>query len=279
MTVPGGAGSSAPRRLVHVHEDRIDEHDAVADEIRGWFIRPTAEIGIEVDALWCGYLNRHPATNPRLFLTVDDPSLVTRALDEVGALCAGGSFDVHVDDRDRAASLDNALRESGLERGNAVTYLALVGDVLGRRGPADLEIIEVAGTALETWASVKIKCFADDESPPAAERIADEVHLRRSEAAEASYVQARLGDEDVAVLAFYRGGQDEVVFNLGTRLPWRHRGIAQTLLRHWVELPRSGCRSLIINADDAGRPSELYRRMGFRDEIYWYQRYRSLPSS
>lgn len=264
---------------VHAEEDRIAEHDAVSDEIRSWFIRPTPEIGIEVDALWCGYLNNHRATNPRLILTVDDPSLVTRALDEVRARCACGPFDVHVDDRDRAAILDDMLRSSGLERGNAVTYLALVGDMLGRAGPTDLEISEVAGTALETWAAVKIKSFADDESPPAAERIANEVRIRHSEATAACYVLASLGEEDVAVLAFYRGGQDEVVFNLGTRLPWRHRGIAQTLLRYWVELPRSERRSLIINADDGARPSQLYRRLGFRDEVYWYQTYRSRPLS
>jgi hypothetical protein len=35
----------------------------------------------------------------------------------------------------------------------------------------------------------------------------------------------------------------------------------------------SGCRSLIINAEDGGRPAELYRRLGFVDEIYWYQKY------
>lgn len=29
----------------------------------------------------------------------------------------------------------------------------------------------------------------------------------------------------------------------------------------------------MINATDGGRPAELYRRMGFVDEVYWYQAY------
>jgi hypothetical protein len=46
------------------------------------------------------------------------------------------------------------------------------------------------------------------------------------------------------------------------------------MLARWVEEGvKRNCRSLIINADDPGKPQELYRKMGFVDEIYWYQRY------
>ncbi len=84
---------------------------------------------------------------------------------------------------------------------------------------------------------------------------------------------ARLEGEPVGVLAGYVGN-DQLVFNLGTRIPFRHRGIAQAILTHWVEQgANNNCRSLIINADDPGTPQELYRRIGFVDEIYWYQRY------
>ena len=64
------------------------------------------------------------------------------------------------------------------------------------------------------------------------------------------------------------------MFNLGTRVPYRHQGIAQAMLARWVDAgTASGCRSLMINATEGGRPAELYRTMGFVDEIYWYQRY------
>ena len=31
----------------------------------------------------------------------------------------------------------------------------------------------------------------------------------------------------------------------------------------------SGCRSVLINADEGGRPEALYRQLGFSDEVHW----------
>ncbi|HVX46123.1 MAG TPA: hypothetical protein VHC49_19690 [Mycobacteriales bacterium] len=83
----------------------------------------------------------------------------------------------------------------------------------------------------------------------------------------------RLDGAPVAALAHYRGS-DQLVFNLATRVPYRHRGIAQAMLADWVaEGTAAGCRSLMINATEGGRPAELYGRLGFVDEIHWYQSY------
>ena len=75
------------------------------------------------------------------------------------------------------------------------------------------------------------------------------------------------------MLAYYRG-LDQMVFVLGTRVPFRHQGIAQAMLARWAAAgAASGCRSMMINATEGGRPAELYRGMGLVDEIYWYRRY------
>ena len=80
---------------------------------------------------------------------------------------------------------------------------------------------------------------------------------------------ARVKGESVAVAAFYEG-DDRFIFVLGTRVPFRHRGIGRTLLAHVVHDPgASGCRSVMINADEGGRPEALYRRLGFTDEVHW----------
>ena len=64
------------------------------------------------------------------------------------------------------------------------------------------------------------------------------------------------------------------MFILVTRVPYRHQGIAQAMLGRWARAGvAAGCRSLIINAQDGGRPAALYRRLGFVDEAYWYQKY------
>lgn len=254
---------------------RIAEHDDVAAEIRSWFTKPAPAIGLDVDELWSGYLNRHRAIAPRLLLTVDDPAAVERALAEVTERCDGRSFVVQIDDRRRAALLGETLAQAGFVPEKAVTYLALVGVLAAEPGPPELAIRQVAVEELDRWATVKVRSFADDESRPAPERIAEEATVRRSEAAIATYTLGSLSGHDVAVLGYYGGEPDELVFNLGTRVPWRHRGIAQALLRHWVESARARVpRSFIINADEGGLACQLYQRIGFRDEIYWYQRYR-----
>jgi ribosomal protein S18 acetylase RimI-like enzyme len=65
------------------------------------------------------------------------------------------------------------------------------------------------------------------------------------------------------------------VFILGTRAPFRHRGIAQAMLARWAasSSAAAGSRSLLINATDGGAPAALYRRLGFTDEVYWYSKY------
>ena len=133
--------------------------------------------------------------------------------------------------------------------------------------------MNVDDASLEEWATVKLRCFGDTESAPAPGRLAQEVASRRAELALAECQLGLLGGQSVAVLAYYRG-PDQLVFNLGTRVPYRHQGIAQAMLTRWVDAgTASGCRSLMINATEGGRPAELYRKMGFVDEIYWYQTY------
>ena len=52
------------------------------------------------------------------------------------------------------------------------------------------------------------------------------------------------------------------------------QGIARRLLCDAVaEGYARGCRSVLINTDEKDTPTELYRRLGFTDEIYWTQEY------
>jgi GNAT superfamily N-acetyltransferase len=69
-----------------------------------------------------------------------------------------------------------------------------------------------------------------------------------------------------------------MVFNLATRLPFRHRGIARSVLARWSgAADQHRTRSHLINCDDGGPAEVLYRRLGFTDEVYWYRRYRASP--
>jgi GNAT superfamily N-acetyltransferase len=250
------------------------DHDAVAEAVRGWFTTSEPSLDITVSEHWYGYLSTSDGPmDPRLLLTLADPAAVAAALGEARAASGGRPLTVWIDDRDRVALLDDALRSSGATRTKAITHLALVGEQSAGRDIEGLSIREAGIQDLEEWCEVKLRCFGDTEEPPSRERLTKELDVRRPEMALADLWLATIEDEPVGVLAFYRGN-DQLVFNLGTRVAFRHRGIAQTVLARWVERGRSaGCRSLMINADDPGRPRDLYLRLGFTDEIFWFQRY------
>ena len=249
------------------------DHDAVAREVSGWFTTSAPEIGYRVSEDWYGFRSDLSATETRVILRVGEPDQVAAALAAARAASGSRALTVWVDDRARAARLDAAVRAAGARPGPATTHLALVGSIQAQAGPPGLVLQPVDGARLEEWAAVKLQCFGDTEAAPGPARLAKEVGTRRTELPLAECQLALLGGESVAVLAYYRG-PDQLVFNLGTRVPYRHRRIGQEMLARWAAAgAASGSRSLMINANDGGRAAALYRRLGFTDEVYWYQAY------
>lgn len=124
---------------------------------------------------------------------------------------------------------------------------------------------------------MKVQAFADTDERPTTRQVRAELAERQAEWPICRYQLARLRGEAVAILGHY-AGEDQMVFNLATRLPFRHRGIARAMLAHWSAAgDRQGVRSHLINCDDGGLADTLYRRLGFRDEVYWYRRFRPWP--
>jgi hypothetical protein len=258
---------------------RHREHDALVHELRGWFIHSAPEIDYVVEEHWYGYLsNPDGPIGARLILTVDKPTDISRALADARTSSGPARISVWVDDRNRVTRLHDALVAAGGHPTKATTHLALVGS-LNAVSPKDhLAFEKVSLENLAEWATTKLRCFADSEEEPDPQKLARELAIRTPELALATLELARIGGEPVGVIAFY-SGPDQLLFNVGTRIPYRHRGVAQALLTHWVnEGMATESRSLMINADDAGEPAKLYRHMGFVDEIYWYQEY-ELPST
>lgn len=248
------------------------EHDAVSREVRRWYTSAVPEIGLDGAVHWFGFACMIDADRARVVLSIDDPAEVPAALAAAQAACAADHIMIMVDDRDRAARLDDALRRHGCGYTESTTYLALTAPtVRAGPGPDRLEAVTIGAAELRTWARVKLQCFADSEEAPAANAVTADVVERRRELPLAEYQLGMLDGEPVAVLAHYPGA-DDLVFILGTRTPYRHRGIAQAMLARWVAAT-TGRRSLMINAREGSAPAALYRRLGFTDEVYWYSRY------
>jgi hypothetical protein len=102
---------------------------------------------------------------------------------------------------------------------------------------------------------VKLQGFADDEERPAAQEIETELAEREAEWPVCRYQVAHLSGEAVAILGHYTG-QAQMVFNLATRLPFRHAGIATSMLARWSEQDRSAPSAHIsLIATMAGQPT------------------------
>lgn len=280
---PVGGGRTAGVRtgasaMTEAHADPAPlahpDHDAVAAELRSWYTTSTPEAGIEVTEHPFGYLSNADHPDPtRLLLTVDDPEEVPGALAEAAGLHGAAALTVVVDDRARASRLARALRSSGCTLVKAVTNLANVGEFPEVSGPSDLELVAVDEGALEAWCVVKLRCFDPDDAVPSDLELARELEVRRRELPVSSVWTVRVAGEPVGVLAYYPGN-DQLTYNLGTLRSYRHLGIARSALAWWVRRGRAdGARSLLINCDDPGRPQELYRSLGFTDEVYWTQRW------
>jgi ribosomal protein S18 acetylase RimI-like enzyme len=185
---------------------------------------------------------------------------------------------VLVDDRAMAVTLDDALVAAGCVRGPNESFLAHVGAVPDVRPVERVIVQSVTANELLEYAVTKIKAFAGREASPWPSQVRAEVALRAAELEGAGhFLLARIDGEPVAVIGWY-DDQDRHIFQLATRVPFRKQGIARHLLCHVLNhADTQNCRSVIINADPDDTPIQLYRRLGFTDEIYWRRRYYLFP--
>lgn len=251
----------------------------MSSTVRSWYTASTPSIGLSVASTSHGFLTwSDRAQRRRLVLTADGAAGVADALASAVSFYETSDFEVWVDDRSRAEGLTAALISAGMEPVQDTVVLALVGSMRSDLGPDGLSVEDVADMErLQEWAAVKVRAFADAEEGPDTQQLQSEVAERQVEWPVCRYQLARLGGEAVAILGHYTG-QDQMVFNLATRLPFRHHGIARAMLAHWTaQGDRQGVRSHLINCDDGGPADVLYRRLGFTDEVYWYRRFRPRP--
>ena len=231
-------------------------------------------MGYQVARRPFGFCMRHPAGVGEVTLRDIGPADVPALLAEVRASYGETTVGIYVDDRRTDATLGPALVAAGCTRVAAETHLVHLG--------AAPDVWPVPGVVLEPmtdataveWSTTKLQGFASSEAAPDAEHLATEVAVRRAEmAGEGRFLLARAGRDPASIIGLYDGA-DRHIFLLAMRLPFRNRGIAQWLLSHVIaEAYADGCRSVLINCDPADTPIQLYRRLGFSDEVYWRQCY------
>jgi len=257
---------------------RHPHHDAIAASIRVVYAQPHPEMGwaVEERALGVYRRNVNAATYPEVLLRNVSPAGVSALLADVREYFAGSPRPVRImiEDRETDAALSPALEAAGLKLDERTTFVAHVGAAPEVASVPGLSVESVADNGLAEYEDARVRGFANSDDPPPAEDLRWRVDLRRAEmAGGARYWLARIGGEPAGALSWY-DLRDRMICSLATRVPYRNRGIARHLLcRLLSESERDGTRSVIINADEADTPIDLYRRLGFTDEVYWRATY------
>lgn len=187
----------------------------------------------------------------------------------------------HVDDRELDERIGPVLLQSGCTSDVAEVFLAHTGRMPHLASESeDLSVEVVNEDTIEEAMRTERKAFADSEAAPDPEELRRRLSLRRAEmGGQGRFLLARVGAEPASTLAFYER-EDRFVHHLATRVPFRRRGIARWLLTGVLAGARErGCRSTIISAAENGHPVDLYRSLGFTDEVYRRREYKHVSGT
>jgi len=255
---------------------RHRQHDQLCAEVRSWYRASAPELGYQVTHRGFGFYGRQGG-NPhsaRIIIERACPDEIAMLQADAQKFFGDVEIDLWIDDREKDATLGPALLRAGCHLRGATIYLAHVGEPPGVRPLPNVSLVPVSAALLKEFAIVKLKGFGNTEEQPSAGRVALEVASRAAELrGSGRCLLARVGDEAVAILGYYEGN-DRLVFNLATRVPFRNTGVARLLLSTVLTDAYQGrCRSVIINTDPADTPVNWYRRLGFTDEVYWHRSY------
>jgi ribosomal protein S18 acetylase RimI-like enzyme len=234
-------------------------------------------MGYLVEERAFGWYSRNAAAPHAGHVTLGNvtPDLVPALLDDVRVYYGGVAVSLYIDDHAQDAALQPALKAAGAVPGPSTCYLAYAGQPPQAPLLGNATFEYASSENLREYAVAKLQGFANSEDEPAEADVASEIALRSAElAGEGRFLIARVDGKPAAIAGWYTSGVAHI-FQLATRVAHRRRGIATALLQHIVREELSkGAQTVVINADEHDRPIELYRRLGFTDEVYWRRPYR-----
>ena len=253
----------------HVHPD----HDRLVHAVHDWFHGPYHAMGYHAEKRrWGTYWNIGQVYTPGV-----PAEHVQVFLADVREYYGPRPVCINVDSREVDATLGPVLCAAGCAPDTTDIFLAHVGSVPHCAAPEGVTIEPVTASNLREFADTRLKAFANTEEPLPEEAVRDESAQRQAELPGVGRGWlARLQSEPAGIIWWYDDPQDLWVLWLGVRLPFRRQGIGRWLLcTRLGEAYGRGCRSVMLNVRTENvEAMRLYHRLGFRDEIYWRQRYR-----
>lgn len=259
---------------------RHPDHDRLIHVVPGWYHHSSPEMGYYTERREFGFYNRNlkaqASAKGQVSVKNISPSQIQKFLADLRQYFGNGPVQIWIDDRETDAQVCDALMASGCTRHGPVSYLAHVGPAPEISPVPGLKIESVTLANLVVYVKTKVMGFANSESEPSRDKLEEEIALRRVEMEGlAQFLLARVGNEAAGIIGWYDIDSDRLIFQVTTRIPFRQRGIAKHLVSYVLtDAYNQGTRAVIINADQTDMPIEIYRRLGFIDEVFWRQGYK-----
>ncbi len=183
-----------------------------------------------------------------------------------------------LDDPEQDYQLGPAFDEVGFVKEEVDIFLAHIGPLPPVVRLEGLVIEESTRANVGEIAETKMRAFSSSDDQPPAEELKRQTkrHLTELEGIGRGML-ARLFSDPAGMICWYDDPVDIWINLLGIRKIYRGLGIGRALLhRLLIDSFERGCRSVLINVMEENTGAiQLYKRLGFSDQVYWRQHYLS----
>lgn len=243
-------------------------HHEISREVKSWYTRTYLELGFIVRKRKYGFYrqNNKFSMKGQVLLQNLTPDQVEDFLKDLRNYYKDNSVQIFIDEDDLERQLRNNLIKNNCVKASENIYLAYTGDVPKEVMGLEFDIEPVEEKNIKDYVYTKLKGFANNEDEPSKE---EELAIRTCELRSIGcFFIARIHQEPVATIAWYRNTRFPLIYSLATRVPFRNRGIAQLLIRKVIlDSLNKGCKTVVINVDSQNPAVRLYKKLGFTDEV------------
>ncbi|MEM7534626.1 MAG: GNAT family N-acetyltransferase [Chloroflexota bacterium] len=252
-------------------------HDELTNLVRSWYVLADEGLNRQSERREFGYYCQNASVNYFDVHVIEaiQQDDIPRFLADVQQFYQSTDVGIFVHGKALDAQMGPLLIEAGCTQDVAKLYLTYVGDAPPDLPPAvGITLEKVNEHNLIDYERTKLKAFADSEDEPTPERLERGLRLRQTEMNDVGrFMVGRVDGEAAAIIGWYTD-EDQMIFHLATRVPFRNRGLARRLLNRVIRSAyQENCRSISIFTDPADTPVQLYHKIGFTDEIYWMGKY------
>jgi ribosomal protein S18 acetylase RimI-like enzyme len=257
----------------HALSGRHPQHAYIEEVVRKWFFAPMHPSGNTAEVRGWGTYWRHAQVHLSHLAVTGIDAFLADLQDYFQD--AETPVRIYLNDRKLDTVLGPVLCAAGCRREGQEVFLVHVGAVPGGERVMGLHVQPVETQNLSQLVEAQLRAYANAEEPPDLARYEAELSRRYTELGAGGGLLATMDEEPAAMLWWQEAPRDIWINALGVRVPFRHRGVAQYLLRQSLAMAYGrGFRSVVLNAaTDNADALRLCHRMGFGDEVYWQSCY------